>query len=83
MAAALWIGMLTFGVATLTIILIASLSSVSFNNVGLNYSYYFKSVENKTYDQGFHFISLGHEFIQYDLTIQTMEFSKRREATLP
>jgi hypothetical protein len=69
MAAALWIGMLSFGLVTLTIILLASLASVNFNHAGLNYSKYFKSVENKTYEQGFHFISLGHEFIQYDLTL--------------
>jgi hypothetical protein len=51
--------------------------------VGLNYSSIFKSVEDKTYPSGFHFIGLGHTFIPYNLTIETIEFSKEAEASLP
>ena len=60
---------LVFGFVFLTIFLIASLASLSYNEVGLNYSTYFKSVENKTYSNGIHFIGLGHEFIKYPLNV--------------
>jgi hypothetical protein len=49
----------------------------------LNYSSYFKSVENKTYESGFHFIGLGHDFISYDVNVKTYEFSNSPRATLP
>jgi hypothetical protein len=46
-----------------TLILIAcSLSVLSYNEVGLNYSNWFKTIENKTYEHGIHFIGLGHSF---------------------
>ena len=46
-----------------TIILIASsLSVLSYNEVGLNYSNWFKTVEEKTYQHGIQFIGLGHSF---------------------
>lgn len=46
-----------------TLILIAcSLSVLSYNEVGLNYSNWFKTIENKTYMHGIHFIGLGHSF---------------------
>ena len=46
-----------------TLILIAcSLSVLSYNEVGLNYSNWFKTIENKTYEHGIWFIGLGHSF---------------------
>lgn len=49
--------------ALVTIILIAaSLSVLSYNEVGLNYSSWFKTVEDKTYYHGIKFIGLGHTF---------------------
>ena len=49
--------------ALVTIILIAcSLSVLSYNEVGLNYSNWFKTIENKTYYHGIHFIGIGHGF---------------------
>ena len=46
-----------------------SLRSLSYNEVGINYSKYFKSIENRTYDKGFHLLGIGHEFIEYKLNV--------------
>jgi hypothetical protein len=67
-----------------TIILVAcSLSVLNYNEVGLNYSNWFKTVEDKTYEHGIQFIGLGHGFQRYDIKLNTIEFSKEPEATLP
>lgn len=84
MAKELLIGSLSLGLVILGIFLFVSLDKLEFNQVGLNYSSYFKSVENATYEAGYHFIGLGHDFIPYDLKVSTMEFSRRgKKATLP
>ena len=70
--------------AVVTIILITcSLSVLSYNEVGLNYSNWFKTIEDKTYGHGIRFIGLGHGFQRYDLNLNTIEFSKAPDATLP
>ena len=69
MAKELLCGSLSLGLLILTIFLWVSLDKLEFNQVGLNYSSYFKSVENSTYVQGYHFIGLGHDFISYDLKV--------------
>jgi regulator of protease activity HflC (stomatin/prohibitin superfamily) len=70
--------------ALVTIILIAcSLSVLNYNEVGLNYSNWFKVIEDKTYIHGIHFIGLGHAFHRYEISLSTIEFSKDDEATLP
>lgn len=69
MAKELCMGALGVGVVVLGLFILMSVSSLSYNQIGLNYSSYFKSVENKTYDAGFHFIGLGHTFIPYQLSI--------------
>ena len=67
-----------------TIILIAcSLSVLSYNEVGLNYSNWFKTIEDKTYEHGIKFIGLGHGFQRYNINLQSIEFSKATDATLP
>ena len=66
------------------IILIAcSFSVLSYNEVGLNYSTWFKVIENKTYNNGIHFIGLGHAFHRYEISLTTIEFSDDKGATLP
>ena len=67
-----------------TLILVAcSLSVLSYNEVGLNYSAWFKTIENKTYTHGIKFIGLGHSFQRYDIKVNTIEFSSFPEADLP
>ena len=69
-----------------TIILIAcSLSVLSYTEVGLNYSDWFKTIEdrNEPYEHGIHFIGLGHSFKRYKINLETIEFSGDTQATLP
>ena len=60
-----------------------SMSILSYNEVGLNYSNWFKTIEDKTYEHGIHVIGLGHEFQKYDIKLNTIEFSNDPGATLP
>jgi hypothetical protein len=83
MAKELLLGSLGLGVLILGFFLISSLDSLQFNHVGLNYSSYFKSVENYTYTSGFHFIGLGHDFIAYDLKATNVVFSRRSQTNMP
>lgn len=70
--------------ALVALILIAcSFSVLNYNEVGLNYSSWFKVIENKSYEHGIHFIGLGHAFHRYEISLTTIEFSKDRAATLP
>jgi len=67
-----------------TIILIAcSLSVLSYNEVGLNYSNWFKTIEDKTYHHGIHFIGLGHGFQRYDIKLNNIEFSQSPDSNMP
>ena len=83
MAKELLLGALAVGIVILVIFLFMSIESLQFNQIGLNYSSYFKSIENKTYEAGYHFLGLGHEFIPYQLNVQTVDFSSEIDATLP
>ena len=83
MAKELLVGTLVFGLVALSVFLIFSVDSLSYNQVGINYSSIFKSIENKTYSSGYHFIGLGHDFIPYNLTVDTIEYSKDPSASLP
>jgi len=68
----------------ITVIMVASAMEVlGYNEVGLNYSSWFKTVENKTYKHGISYIGLGHDFIRYDIKLNTIEFSSAKDATLP
>ena len=82
------IGLIICSIASLTIlvaiILIAcSLSVLNYNEVGLNYSSWFKVIERKTYTHGIKFIGLGHSFHRYEISLNTIEFSNDPGATLP
>jgi len=74
--------------ALVTIILVAaSLSVLNYNEVGLNYSSWFKTIEwteesPSPYTHGIHFIGLGHSFKKYELSLNTIEFSKDSSATM-
>lgn len=69
MAKILIIGASSLLLIILSIFMLLSLDSLSYNTVGINYSSIFKSIENKTYESGFHFIGLGHDFIPYELKV--------------
>ena len=57
------------------ILILCSLSTLNYSEVGLNYSDWFKVVENTSYKHGIHFIGLGHSFKRYNLALTTIEFS--------
>ena len=65
------------------ILIACSFSVLNYNEVGLNYSTWFKVIENKTYEHGIHFIGLGHAFHRYEISLSTIEFSNDKGATLP
>lgn len=73
----------TFLFVLVVVFLSASLDTLEYNQVGLNYSGIFKSVENATYESGISYIGIGHSFIEYPITVQHIEFSKSRSADLP
>jgi len=82
------LGVILCAIISLTVlvalILIAcSFSVLNYNEVGLNYSTWFKVIEDKTYEHGIHFIGLGHAFHRYEISLTTIEFSKDRSANLP
>ena len=69
-----------------TVILIAcSLSVLSYTEVGLNYSDWFKTIEarDEPYEHGIHFIGLGHSFKRYKINLENVEFSNSPDADLP
>jgi len=81
-------GIILCSIISLTIlvavILIAcSFSVLNYNEVGLNYSQWFKVIENKSYEHGIYFIGLGHSFHRYEVSLTTIEFSSDRGSTLP
>lgn len=74
----------TVALVVLFVLLGLSLQSLEYNEVGLNYSSYFKSIENYTYDAGWQFLGLGHVLKPFPQTLQTLEFSNANyKADLP
>ena len=47
------------------ILIACSFSVLAYNEVGLNYSTWFKVIDDTTYEHGIHFIGLGHAFHRY------------------
>ena len=76
-------GILSLTLLVAIIMIAASFSVLSYNEVGLNYSSWFKTIEDKTYEHGIHMIGLGHNFQKYDIKLNTIEFSNDENATLP
>jgi hypothetical protein len=60
MAKEVLIGSLTLGLVMLAVFVGFSVKSLTYNEIGLNYSSFFKSIENRTYTAGFKFLGLGH-----------------------
>lgn len=75
----------TFGIALVvtSILLYMMINTLEYNQVGLNYSGIFSSVAPETYTSGIHFLGLGHYFLPYETTLQTLEYSNGKQADLP
>ncbi|CAD8047988.1 unnamed protein product [Paramecium sonneborni] len=64
----------------LFLMIILSFSSLDYNEVGLDYSSITKTISPKIYSAGIHFLGIGHEFITFPKTVQTVEFSDDKSA---
>jgi hypothetical protein len=60
------------------ILLILGFSVIEATQYGLDYSWVSKNVDKKVYENGLHFLGIGHSFIRYPKMIQTIEFSKEK-----
>ena len=76
-------GIISLTMFTTFILILCSLSTLGYTEVGLNYSNWFKTVEEKTYKHGIHFIGLGHSFIRFKINLETLEFAGNADSNLP
>lgn len=72
-----------FGALVFTVLITMMVNTIEYNEVGLNYSGIFSSVEKETYHSGIHLLGIGHYFLTYPTTVQNLEFSNNRGADLP
>lgn len=63
-----------------TLFLILGFSVLEATEYGLDYSWISKNVDRKIYENGLHFLGIGHSFIKFPKMVQTIEFSKERTA---
>eukprot|EP00753_Platysulcus_tardus_P001095 PLAT11048.1.p1 GENE.PLAT11048.1~~PLAT11048.1.p1 ORF type:complete len:310 (-),score=129.64 PLAT11048.1:128-1057(-) len=62
---------------TATLLVVLSLSSVSFEEYALNYNWVAEKVElGHVYAPGIYFIGVGHHFLKYPKTLQSVDFNK-------
>jgi len=62
------------------ILLILGFSSLEATEWGLDYSWISKTVDPIVRENGLYFIGIGHSFYKYPRNVQTIEFSKERNA---
>lgn len=62
------------------IFLILGFSVLEATEYGLDYSWVSKNVNKKVYENGLHFLGIGHSFIRFPKMVQTIEFSKDSSA---
>lgn len=65
------------------ILLILGFSSLEATEYGLDYSWLSKTINPNVYANGLYFIGIGHSFIKFPRNVQTIEFSKERNANRP
>jgi len=75
-----WLGLCGIGIFTLVIILIFSFSSIGVNEIGLDYSSMFQTIEKRPYGSGFYYIGITHSFLKFPSVVQNIEFSKEKKA---
>ena len=67
------------GIVLVIVVLLAlSFASLEYTEYGLDYSSISKSVEKAPYTGGIYLLGLGHSFIKFPKTIQTIEFSEQK-----
>lgn len=65
------------------ILLILGFSSLEATEYGLDYSWLSKTINPNVYSNGLYFIGIGHSFIKFPRNVQTIEFSKEKNANRP
>jgi len=78
----IWIVLCGIGIVTLIFILFFSFSSIGVNEVGLDYSSLFKSIDSKTYGSGYYYIGITHSFLRFPSVVQNLEFSREPKANM-
>ena len=63
-----------------SLLIIFGFSSLEATEFGLNYSWISKSISPKVKENGLYFIGIGHSFIKFPKTVQTIEFSNQKTA---
>ena len=67
-------------IVTGTVLIILGFSSLQATEIGLDYSWISQTVDKKTYENGLHYLGIGHSFIKFPKQVQLIEFSKNRGA---
>lgn len=65
------------------VLLILGFSSLEATEYGLDYSWLSKTISPHVMENGLYFIGIGHSFIKFPRNVQTVEFSKERNANRP
>jgi regulator of protease activity HflC (stomatin/prohibitin superfamily) len=66
-----------------TVLLFFAFSSLEATEFGLDYSWISKTINPTASVNGLHFLGIGHSFIRYPKTVQTIEFSHSKGANRP
>eukprot|EP00933_Yihiella_yeosuensis_P019152 TRINITY_DN15540_c1_g2_i1.p1 TRINITY_DN15540_c1_g2~~TRINITY_DN15540_c1_g2_i1.p1 ORF type:complete len:327 (+),score=53.70 TRINITY_DN15540_c1_g2_i1:40-981(+) len=66
------------GAIALVILVVASLASLEYTEIGLNYSWFSSDVDTQGYGAGLYLLGPGHSFIRFPSTVQTIQFSNER-----
>jgi regulator of protease activity HflC (stomatin/prohibitin superfamily) len=62
------------------LLIIFGFASLEATEFGLNYSWISKNISPNIKENGLYFIGIGHSFIKFPKTVQTIEFSKQKTA---
>lgn len=65
------------------VLLILGFSSLEATEYGLDYSWLSKTINPVVFTNGLYFIGIGHSFIKFPKNVQSVEFSKERNANRP
>ena len=62
------------------LLILFGFSSLEATELGLNYSWISKTISPEVKEHGLYFIGIGHSFIKFPKTVQTIEFSEEKTA---
>lgn len=77
-----WVGIVTCSCFVIVgiVLLVLGFSVLEATELGLDYSWISKNVDKTVYENGLHFLGIGHSFIRFPKMVQTLEFSKESAA---